>query len=764
MAIYTRTTTIDSGPTGDSVKQAVLDLDTDLTGIVAAYDVHDVATTSVHGFTGTKTGSGAMVGANTPTLITPVLGVASATSVNKVTLTAPATGSTLTVADGKTLTASATMTLTGTDATQLSLAGNLTTSGAYATTITTTNTTGVTLPISGTLVSSVTTGNGVSATNTAGALAFALGAITPSTVNGITLTGGTNTFSAAVGSASLDVAAGATVDVNANLTVESASTVNQDLTTDASPTFAAIKLTTGAGANKILTSDADGDATWETAVGTYATLAETITGTEAAKSISPSVLTTSGNRANINNLKLAVNATANILDVFSRSGGADPDSTNSVAVAIPDDNGNVMRTRAAAYLSGTSAIAMADATDYWGRVAGGMINRSTVTPTALSDTYVKQTRTIVGTCQVYYPFDNTKSLTETHDTSWVQDSVTNSRIHVDVGTAKAIDRIYYENYHSSGLETNRGAKNFTLWGSDNAAAFADTTYATDTNWTQIGGSLQFDQHSEADVAEPKYIYVPNTTAYRYYAFKIADVWGDDGFMGIRRLNLQQTLPANAYLYAIWDGTGITWALAGYAGFTKVPTTTTVGDADYFLLETSSTYTRTATHSCVCVGKIRYKYNTADTPDHTILATLENAPQIVWNPKSDYSGKATLATTVSDSAVLPDVSRANAVIKQTGLYLVNADVNGGCTGGDDALYVRIKSGSSLYAGATERKQAYAHGNAFDDSVTKVSLTDVIYLANGDTLHVGASIDGNDTRAIYGDDNFLGGTGICFTRID
>jgi hypothetical protein len=42
-------------------------------------------------------------------LTTPTLGVASATTVNKVTITAPATGSTLTVADGKTLTATNTM-------------------------------------------------------------------------------------------------------------------------------------------------------------------------------------------------------------------------------------------------------------------------------------------------------------------------------------------------------------------------------------------------------------------------------------------------------------------------------------------------------------------------------------------------------------------------------------------------------------------------------------------------------------------------------
>jgi hypothetical protein len=50
-----------------------------------------------------------------PSLVTPALGAASATSINKVTITAPETGSTITVADGKTLTASNTLTFTGTD-------------------------------------------------------------------------------------------------------------------------------------------------------------------------------------------------------------------------------------------------------------------------------------------------------------------------------------------------------------------------------------------------------------------------------------------------------------------------------------------------------------------------------------------------------------------------------------------------------------------------------------------------------------------------
>jgi hypothetical protein len=66
-----------------------------------------------------STGSGSVVLATSPTLVTPTLGVASATSINKVTITAPASGSTLTIADGKTLTVNNTLTFAGTDATTL---------------------------------------------------------------------------------------------------------------------------------------------------------------------------------------------------------------------------------------------------------------------------------------------------------------------------------------------------------------------------------------------------------------------------------------------------------------------------------------------------------------------------------------------------------------------------------------------------------------------------------------------------------------------
>ena len=70
-----------------------------------------------------ETGSGSLVFATSPTLVTPVLGVATATSINKVAITAPATGSTLTIADGKTLTASNTLTFTGTDTASVAFGG-----------------------------------------------------------------------------------------------------------------------------------------------------------------------------------------------------------------------------------------------------------------------------------------------------------------------------------------------------------------------------------------------------------------------------------------------------------------------------------------------------------------------------------------------------------------------------------------------------------------------------------------------------------------
>jgi hypothetical protein len=68
-----------------------------------------------------------------PTLTTPSLGVASATSINKVTITAPTTSAILTIANGKTLTANNSIILEGTDLATATIHKNFTVSSSGGT-------------------------------------------------------------------------------------------------------------------------------------------------------------------------------------------------------------------------------------------------------------------------------------------------------------------------------------------------------------------------------------------------------------------------------------------------------------------------------------------------------------------------------------------------------------------------------------------------------------------------------------------------------
>ncbi len=98
-----------------------------------------------------STGSGDVVRATGATLATPTLGVATATSINRVAFTQPATGSTLTIADGKTLTASNTLTFTGTDGSSVAFGAGgtvLYNGGALGTPSSITLTNGTGLPVS----------------------------------------------------------------------------------------------------------------------------------------------------------------------------------------------------------------------------------------------------------------------------------------------------------------------------------------------------------------------------------------------------------------------------------------------------------------------------------------------------------------------------------------------------------------------------------------------------------------------------------------
>lgn len=93
------TIAVNHGGTGGT--SASITLFNNITGYTAA------------GATGTTSTN--LVFSTSPTLVTPVLGAATATSINKMAITAPASASTLAVADGKTATISNTLTFTGTD-------------------------------------------------------------------------------------------------------------------------------------------------------------------------------------------------------------------------------------------------------------------------------------------------------------------------------------------------------------------------------------------------------------------------------------------------------------------------------------------------------------------------------------------------------------------------------------------------------------------------------------------------------------------------
>lgn len=200
---------------------------------------------TIEGITSTgATGAGKFVFDGTPTLVTPVLGVATATSVNKVAFTAPANSATLTIPDGVTLTGPAAsgtaMTLGNTETVtgvktfgssgavgRLKVAG--TTSGSTVLDASATASGTLTLPAAtDTLVGKATTDtltnktfdtagtgnsfsiNGVAATANTGTGAVAraagptfttpaLGAATATSINGNTFTTGTYTLTGAAG-------------------------------------------------------------------------------------------------------------------------------------------------------------------------------------------------------------------------------------------------------------------------------------------------------------------------------------------------------------------------------------------------------------------------------------------------------------------------------------------------------------------------------------------------------------------------------------
>lgn len=194
----------------------------------------DVAVTSVAGRAGAITLTEADIASLTtdlaakaplvsPSFTTPTLGVASATSINKLTFTAPASGSTLTIADGKTLTASNTLTLAGTDSSTLNIG------------------TGGTLAASAFSVPTTILGN--AGTATALATARAINGVNFDGTAAITITAAAGTLSGSTLASGVTGSSLTSVSTLGTLTVSGAATLNHLVGSSTAPTIAA-----GAGA------------------------------------------------------------------------------------------------------------------------------------------------------------------------------------------------------------------------------------------------------------------------------------------------------------------------------------------------------------------------------------------------------------------------------------------------------------------------------------------------------------------------------------
>lgn len=166
-----------------------------------------------------------------------------------------------------------------------------------------------------------------------------------------------------------------------------------------------------------------------------------------------------------------------------------------------------------------------------------------VPPPEIADfKFVNATSTLAGGYVITNTFNNATSLTGAANSGniWIALNTGKQRVVVDFGTPVIIRNVSYVNYHSSGASTTRGAKNFTLQGSNtyDLSTVIPPVYANMTDWTNLTTETDyFKQHVASDVADKQSFLVDNTEAYRYYSFMIHNNWGDASYVGMRRIEL-----------------------------------------------------------------------------------------------------------------------------------------------------------------------------------------------------------------------------------
>lgn len=214
-----------------------------------------------------STGTGAIVGQTSPSLTTPSLGVATATSINKVAITAPATSATLTIANGKTLTANNSLTFTGTDSTSMAFPSSSGTVLTADSTATVTN-----KSISASQINSGTMGTDRLGSGTADSTKFLRGDSTWQVISGGGTPGGSTTQfqfnnAGAFGGTSNFLYTSATGQITANQAGNGNNVFSGKRVTDSSPTGNFFLFQNQAGTQDLAKLDVNGTLTLNSATG-----------------------------------------------------------------------------------------------------------------------------------------------------------------------------------------------------------------------------------------------------------------------------------------------------------------------------------------------------------------------------------------------------------------------------------------------------------------------------------------------------------------
>ena len=193
-------------------------------------------------------------------------------------------------------------------------------------------------------------------------------------------------------------------------------------------------------------------------------------------------------------------------------------------------------------------------------------------PPAHSTTYVKATSVYNATYySAHFGTDPGLPLTGTwHYNEWKSANFLatyEQKFNVDLGSAKTITRIRLDNAHESGANTNRGIKNFSVYGSNSSTAFDNTTYSDTTDLTLLD-SFTAAEHAAADTADPQYFVLGTTGSFRYYILRIADAYITYANAGFRHIEFEATVPIVGDLDI--NSVGIGGIASGFGGVTLSP--------------------------------------------------------------------------------------------------------------------------------------------------------------------------------------------------